>query len=115
MYKEVKIDELETIRTRIKDEMETTISFTRDDVVATIYTSDNVTMTKLKRAASKNPDQWTFYEMGRDQSGAVTGYKVKCPRKSISIVSGTGPTLTEEQRKTMAERMRAFQSNRYNK
>ena len=103
--KEVRLEELETIGVRCKDEMETTITYMRDSDRAKIYTSDNVTMTRIKRAASKNPDAWRFYEMGRF-NGVVTGYTAECPKKAISIVSGKKVELSDETKKRLADHLR---------
>lgn len=80
-------NELETTNTAA-DEQETTINISRDEDTASIYTSDNTMITKLKNLWKTYPNSLKCWECGRDSLNKVTGYMFVCSKKSISFRSG---------------------------
>lgn len=86
-------------------EAETVINWMRGDNQVHIFTSDNVTLTKIKRAMAKNPDEWICYSAGTDGQGYALGYNFIAPRKAIRFTSGAA--RSEEQSAAASARMRA--------
>ena len=100
------------------DEQETVIAFSRNDDTASVETTDPTVLTKLKRYATTNPDEWVLINVttGQDESDPmkITSICFECPKKLISLRSkSTAPReLTEEERAEIAERMRNVRASR---
>ena len=100
------------------DEQETVIVFSRNNDTASVETTDSTVLTKLKRYATTNPDEWVLTNVttGQDESDPmkITSICFKCPKKLISLRSkSTAPReLTEEERAGIAERMRNVRASR---
>lgn len=100
------------------DEQETVIVFSRNNDTASVETTDSTVLTKLKRYAATNPDEWslTYVTAGRNESDPmkITSICFKCPKKLISLrLKSTAPReLTEEERAEIAERMRNVRASR---
>ena len=100
------------------DEQETVIVFSRNNDTASVETTDSTVLTKLKRYATTNPDEWVLTNVttGQDESDPmkITSICFKCPKKLISLRSkSTAPReLTEEERAEIAERMRNVRASR---
>ena len=100
------------------DEQETVIVFSRNNDTASVETTDSTVLTKLKRYATTNPDEWVLTNVttGRNESDPmkITSICFKCPKKLISLRSkSTAPReLTEEERAEIAERMRNVRAGR---
>ena len=100
------------------DEQETVIAFSRNDDTASVETTDPTVLTKLKRYATTNPDEWVLTNVttGQDESDPmkITSICFECPKKLISLRSkSTAPReLTEEERAEIAERMRNVRASR---
>ena len=100
------------------DEQETVIAFSRNGDTASVETTDPTVLTKLKRYAITNPDEWslTYVTAGRNESDPmkITSICFKCPKKLISLRSkSTAPReLTEAERAEIAERMRNVRAGR---
>ena len=100
------------------DEQETVIVFSRNDDTASVETTDSTVLTKLKRYATTNPDEWvlTHVTTGQNESDPmkITSICFECPKKLISLRSkSTAPReLTEEERAEIAERMRNVRASR---
>ncbi len=94
------------------DEQETVIVFGRNSDTASVETTDSTVLTKLKRYAASNPDEWALKNVttGQNESDPtkITSICFKCPKKLVSLRSkSTSPReLTEEERAEIAERMR---------
>ncbi len=91
------------------NEQETVIGFDRYDDMAEIYTSDTTMMHKFDKYVKSSPD-WeltnTYY-----LDGEIVGKIYKIPRKLVSFRSKTTKrTMTEEQRKAAAERLKKARS-----
>ena len=100
------------------DEQETVIAFSRNDDTASVETTDSTVLTKLKRYATTNPDEWvlTNVTIGQNESDPmkITSICFECPKKLVSLRSkSTSPReLTEEERAEIAERMRNVRAGR---
>ena len=94
------------------DEQETVIVFSRNNDTASVETTDSTVLTKLKKYAATNPDEWVLTNVtaGRNESDPmkITSICFECPKKLVSLRSkSTSPReLTEEERAEIAERMR---------
>lgn len=88
------------------DEAETTIGWMRGDKQIHIFTSDNTTLTKIKRVIAKNPSEWRCYEAGRDKDGYALGWNFIAPKKAVRFTSGAVSERSEEQKQAFKERMR---------
>ena len=104
--KYVSINKIETV-TVVREEAETTITTNRVDDYITIYSSDNVMITKIAKAALNNPEGWLCWEAGRDSNNRVTGYFFKAPKKALCFRSGTRKerVFTEEQKEAAKLRL----------
>lgn len=100
------------------DEQETVIVFSRNNDTASVETTDSTVLTKLKRYATTNPDEWVLTNVttGQNESDPmkITSICFECPKKLISLRSkSTSPReLTEEERAGIAERMRNVRASR---
>ena len=100
------------------DEQETIIVFSRNNDTASVETTDSTVLTKLKRYATTNPDEWVLTNVttGQDESDPkkITSICVECPKKLVSLRSkSTAPReLTEDERAEIAERMRNVRTSR---
>lgn len=100
------------------DEQETVIVFSRNSDTASVETTDSTVLTKLKRYAAANPDEWVLTNVttGQNESDPtkITSICFKCPKKLVSLRSkSTSPReLTEEERAEIAERMRNVRAGR---
>ena len=88
-----------------KAEMETTINFDREGDSASLYTADSVMMTKLDKLCESSPEN---YRVIRQDEISKT---YEFPKKLISLrKSRRKTTLTDEQRKSMGERLKNSQN-----
>ena len=100
------------------DEQETVIVFDRNGDTASVETTDSTVLTKLKKYATTNPDEWVLTNVttGQNESDPmkITSICFECPKKLISLRSkSTAPReLTEEERAEIAERMRNVRASR---
>lgn len=100
------------------DEQETIIVFSRNNDTASVETTDSTVLTKLKKYATTNPDEWVLTNVttGQDESDPmkITSICFQCPKKLISLRSkSTAPReLTEDERAEIAERMRNVRTSR---
>lgn len=102
------------------DEQETVIVFSRNGDMASVETTDSTVLTKLKKYATTNPDEWVLTNVttGQNESDPmkITSICFECPKKLVSLRSkSTSPReLTEEERAEIAERMRNARAGRDN-
>ena len=100
------------------DEQETVIVFDRNGDTASVETTDSTVLTKLKKYATTNPDEWVLTNVTTSQNESdpmrITSICFECPKKLISLRSkSTAPReLTEEERAGIAERMRNVRASR---
>lgn len=102
--KYVSIDSIETVYSS-SDEAETTINVSRSDKFITIYSSDNTMITKIKRAAAKNPENWKCWEGSRSPDGKLHSYFFEAPKKALSFRGGNKKEMTEEARQAARDRL----------
>lgn len=95
-------------------EQETTISFSRDEDFADIYTSDSTMMTKYdKFVANKDSPDWVCKREIYDQDGNLCAKIYRTKKKLISARSAiTKRELTDEQKQKMADRLRSIRSRK---
>lgn len=102
------------------DEQETVIVFSRNGDMASVETTDSTVLTRLKRYAVANPDEWVLTNVTTSQNESdpmrITSICFECPKKLVSLRSkSTSPReLTEEERAEIAERMRNARAGRDN-
>lgn len=102
----------------LTDEQETVITFGRNGDTASVETTDSTVLTKLKKYATTNPDEWVLTNVttGQDESDPkkITSICFKCPKKLVSLRSKSAAPreLTEEERAGIAERMRNVRMSR---
>ena len=102
------------------DEQETVIVFGRNSDTASVETTDLTVLTKLKRYATTNPDEWVLTNVttGQNESDPmkITSICFECPKKLVSLRSKSASPreLTEEERAEIAERMRNVRAGRDN-
>lgn len=100
------------------DEQETVIVFSRNGDMASVETTDSTVLTRLKRYAVANPDEWVLTNVTTSQNESdpmrITSICFECPKKLVSLRSkSTSPReLTEEERAEIAERMRNARAGR---
>ena len=74
----------DSIWTSCVEERETTINFSRDQKMATIYTSDNTVLTKLKHRIASNPEAYILTHVYKT-GDVCTGIEVTCDKKLINF------------------------------
>ena len=100
------------------DEQETIIVFSRNNDTASVETTDSTVLTKLKRYATTNPDEWALTNVTTSGNESdpmkITSICFKCPKKLVSLrlKSATPRELTDEERAEIAERMRGVRRNK---
>lgn len=92
-------------------EQETSINWFRDDDIAVVCTSDFTVVTRISKAMAKDPKNYRcyYYECNRDtETGRLGNYFFEIPKKLISFHAKreSKKTISEEQRKAIAERFR---------
>lgn len=99
----ISVDQIETVHVD-SCEAETSVGWYRGDDNIHIFTSDNTTLTRLKKCMIKNPEGWKCYESGRDRAGFVMGYNFIAPKKALRFVGGN--EKSEEQKAAASKRMK---------
>ena len=100
------------------DEQETVIVFSRNSDTASVETTDSTVLTRLKRYAVANPDEWVLTNVTTSQNESdpmrITSICFECPKKLVSLRSKSAAPreLTEEERAEIAERMRNVRAGR---
>lgn len=87
------------------DEQETTISWYRRDSVASVYTSDNTMLTKMKKLMAKSPD-CKLKDITWSKDGEPTGYFFEVPVRFVKVLKPK--EVSEEQRVALSERLKAM-------
>ena len=97
--KEYDLNEINITKTKAC-ESETSINIMKDEPNASIYTSDNVYLTKIKRAIIANPEEWKITNIIWRIDGSISGIMATAPKKYISLRSKKNPgrLITEEDR-----------------
>ena len=105
----IKAEDIDTVSCN-KDEQETTINWIRDNKTITVCSSDNTFITKMKHIMEKDPNSYTCYTY-EDNIDKITGkyfsYFFEMPKKLLCFRAARDKrVLSDEQRQTLAERMR---------
>jgi hypothetical protein len=85
------------------NEQETVIQISRDEDVAHIWTSDTMVMTKLDHNV-EDSSEWECTKVGVIE-GVISDKEYTCPKSFISFRKKKR-TMSEEQKKAAAERMK---------
>ena len=95
-------------------EQETSVSFTRDSDICTVYTSDSTVMTRLdKLAESDKSPHWKLKEEHRLQNGELVGKTYETHKRLISFRSSiTTREMSEEQKEAASERFKRMWKER---
>ena len=88
----------------VGDEQETTISWYRRDAVASVYTSDNTMLTKMKKLMAKSPD-CKLKNITWSKDGEPTGYFFEVPVRFVKVLKPK--EVSEEQIAALSERLKA--------
>ena len=91
-------------------EQEVVINFNAEENTASIYTANPTWVRKMDKLVEKNPDE--FRLVGEEtMDGEVVSKVYECPKKYISVRSGTR-VMSKEQREANAERLRRMRNKR---
>lgn len=95
-------------------EQETTVSFSRDNNICTVYTTDSTVMTRLdKLAESDKAPRWRIKKEHRLRNGELVGKTYETHKRLISFRADiTSRDMTEEQKEAAAERMKEWQERK---
>ena len=104
-----KPEELEAIVGLTKEEKETTVSWSYDLPTATIWTSDNTVLTKMKKLMKAAPKDCVLKEVSW-YKGEPASYTFEVKKKMVRV--GAPRALTDEQREAMSERAKAMQARK---
>ena len=95
-------------------EQETSVSFTRDSDICTVYTSDSTVITKLdKLAESDKSPYWKLKEEHRLHNGELIGKTYETHKRLISFRSNiTTREMSEDQKEAASERFKRMWKDR---
>lgn len=100
-------DQIETISCPM-EEQETTVVYSRSGDIMKIYTSDNTTLTDLKKKLKDNPEDWKCYVASKNNDGTVSGYFFEAPKDLLTFrTKKVTRELTEEQKQAITARLKA--------
>ena len=96
------------------NEQEATISFSRTEDTANIWTSDSVVMNKLDKFVEDENSPWKCTGVGKNEEGGVVCKEYTVTKNMISFRSKkiTGRKLTEEQKARQAKILRTYRENK---
>ena len=100
----ISVDEITATRCNTF-EQETVIQISRNRDTASIWTSDNTQLTKIKRVMCKDPNSYVCTEVTKNKLGEVIGYAFECPKNLISYRTSVKRSMSDEQRKRASERL----------
>lgn len=93
-----------------KYEQEIIINFNAEDDTATLYSSNPAWIRKMDKLVEQNQEEFEMYRQEKVQ-GKVVSKAYKFSKSFVTIRSKkTVRTMTEEQRRAQAERMRQLRS-----
>lgn len=98
------VDDLQFQMAVPKEERETCINWMQGDSKFTLFTSDQLIITKIRKLMPSG--EWKLLNVDLDSDGIARGYLFEAPLRALRLASGLKKDLTEEQRKAAAERMR---------
>ena len=98
-------------------EQETSVSFTLDSDICTVYTSDSTVMTKLdKLVESDKSPHWKLKEEHRLLNGELIGKTYETHKRLISFRSNISTReISEEQKEAASERFKQMWKDKQEK
>lgn len=84
-------------------EQETSVSFYRTEDTMRIYTSDNTTLTILKKKVAANPKEWKCWIAHYTPDGEPTGYFFEAPRSICPSAPKQKNTQTKSVRRSESD------------
>lgn len=93
-------------------EQETVIQISRNRDTASIWTSDNTQLTKIKHIMRKDPNSYVCTEVTKNKLDEVVGYGFECPKNLISYRTATKRSVSDEQRQKASERLKEYRKKR---
>ena len=96
-------------------EQETVIQISRNRDTASIWTSDNTQLTRIKRIMRKDPNSYVCTEVTKNKLGEVVGYAFECPKNLIRYRTSFKRSMSDEQRKRASERLKECRKKRKEK
>lgn len=88
------------------EEQETLISWSRQDDCASIYTTDNTTLTKLRKLVEANKG-YVIKRIEYNQDGTACAVTVTCPIKCVSLLNERAKKeYTEEQQEQIRNKLK---------
>lgn len=112
--KEYDLEEL-TISGNSSEESEVCVTALKSEDFASVYTSDNVYLTRFKKLVEINPDAWKITQVVERSDGTVSGVMLQVPKRCLSFRAGkeVERVYTEEQKNALAERLRNMRNKKY--
>ena len=96
-------------------EQETIIQISRNRDTASIWTSDNTQLTRIKRIMRKDPNSYVCTEVTKNKLGEVVGCAFECPKNLIGYRTSVKRSMSDEQRKRASERLKECRKKRKEK
>ena len=96
-------------------EQETVIQISRNRDKASIWTSDNTQLTRIKRVMCKDPNSYVCTGVTKNKLGEVVGYAFECPKNLIGYRTSVKRSMSDEQRKRASERLKEYHKKRKEK
>lgn len=93
-------------------EQETVIQISRNRDMASIWTSDNTQLTKIKHIMRKDSNSYVCTEVTKNKLGEVVGYAFECPKNLISYRTAVKRSISDEQRQKASERLKEYRKKR---
>lgn len=90
-----------------KCEQEVVINFNAEDDFATVYSSSPVWIRKLNKLCASNPKDYKLIDTQTADDGMLISHTWTCPKSFITL-KAKKRTMSEEQRKASADRLRAL-------
>lgn len=79
------VDDVVVIKGLSSEEQETTVQMSRTEDVACVWTSDNTTVTKIRKLMERAPDQWKLVKISTNAAGEPVGYFFECPKNLVGF------------------------------
>lgn len=89
-------------------EQETTISLSRTETEAFIWTNDRLMMAKLDKLCKAAPETYKCVDVGYNRDKEVMDKRYVIADKSLLSFRPKKPKYTEEQKQALAERVKAY-------
>lgn len=91
------------------------IQISRNRDTASIWTSDNTQLTKIKRIMRKDPNSYVCTGVTKNKLGEIVGYTFECPKNLIGYRTSVKRSMSDEQLKRASERLKECRKKRKEK